>query len=240
MKILFILPEYLPDSGGGIISYYGGTLPHLVEAGHEIHVLVVQGNRLDLPDCEIGGVRVRYLKSEFLQKALPGYRRYHLSFPTLWAFLPFAWAACEQMRRGEGFDLVETTDFSLLFAPWLVTADVPPVNISLHGSCGQLDWHECPKTWSLNADVVRLVERAAFSSACGIQANSNGNAQFWRKISHRDVRVLLPAFSCSDQPAVTLRESKTGIVAGRLQIWKGPQVLCRALEELPEVRVFWY
>lgn len=239
MKILFVLSEYLPESGGGIISYYGGILPGLVEAGHEIHVLVTRADRVDLGDCEIGGVRVSYLKSDFLRKATSGFGRYRVGYPTFWAFLPAAWAACEQTRHGEGFDLIETTDFSLLFAPWVVAADAPPVNVSLHGSCGQLEWYEHPSRRTMDADLLRLVERAALSSARAVQTNSDANAGFWSDLTHRDIRVLLPAFPVSEQAVVRSRPHADGVVIGRLQIWKGPHVLCRALEAVPEARVHW-
>jgi glycosyltransferase involved in cell wall biosynthesis len=239
VKFLFILSEYLPESGGGIISYYGSILPGLVEAGHEIHVLVARADRMDLDDCEIGGVRVSYLKSDFLRNAISGFGRYKIGYPTFWAFLPIAWATCEQTRRGEGFDLVETTDFSLLFAPWVVAADAPPVNVSLHGSCGQLEWHDHPSRRTMDADLLGLAERAALSSAQAVQTNSDANAGFWRDLTHRDIRVLLPAFPVSDQAVVRSKPHTDGVVIGRLQIWKGPHVLCRALEAAPEARVRW-
>lgn len=239
MRLLFILSEYLPQSGGGIISYYAGVLPYLVLAGHEVRVLVAATDFLDQPDRLIDGVRVSYLQSESLNGFSGRFARFRHGYPAISAFLPVAWAGWQQVRGGEGYDLVETTDFPMLYAPWVACTSEAPVNISLHGSPGQLDWFDCPKFPTLDADLLRLVERAAFTMADSIQANSEANAHFWGGLSRREVPVLLPSFSSSNSSLSGNRSTRHGIVVGRLQRWKGPQVLCKALEELPEVTVRW-
>jgi len=242
LKILFVLSEYLPDSGGGIISYYAGVLPPLVAAGHSVDVLVAAADKLDRPETVLGGVRVRYLKSATLARAAAaGWERYRIGYPTFAAFLPLAWAAYEEAGRGAGYDLVETTDFPLLFAPWVVSADSPPVVVALHGSCGQLEWHEHPERVSLDADLLRLVERAALACAPAIYGNSETNARFWRAATRREVGLLPPAFYGEvSAPVVERRPVGTGVVVGRCQNWKGPHVLCEALKLLPGIKVRWF
>ena len=239
MKLLYILSEYLPDSGGGIISYYAGVLPHLVAAGHDVQVLVASTAHLDRADLELEGVRVTYLKSASLSAASGGFERFRHGYPAFSAFLPVAWAAFHQAQGGKGFDLVETTDFPMLYAPWVAGDAQAPVNISLHGSPGQLDWHDRPGEATLDSDLLRLVEQAAFASAYSVQANSDANATFWENLTHRKIAVLLPSFKPGPLAASAKPSNRTGLVVGRLQLWKGPHVLCRALEQLPAVTMRW-
>ncbi len=241
MKLLFVLSEYLPQSGGGIISYYAGVLPYLVRAGHDVQVLVASPDSLDLADRVIDGVRISYLKSESLRDFSGRFERFRHGYPSFSAFLPAAWAAHRQMAGGRGYDLVETTDFPMLYAPWITETAMAPVNISLHGSPGQLDWYDSPESATLDSDLLRLVERAAFSSAFSVQANSEANARFWQHLTHRPIPVHLPSFSPVVQSGTCSGDRRTGsgIVVGRLQRWKGPHVLCRALESLAGVTVRW-
>ena len=116
MKLLYILPEYLPDSGGGIITFYGQLLPTLVSAGHEVRVLVANHQNIDQPECEIDGVQIEYLSSKFIDAARIGCGRFQ-NLPTFWAFLPLAWGAYQQVKGGEGFDIVEATDWLMLYMP---------------------------------------------------------------------------------------------------------------------------
>jgi glycosyltransferase involved in cell wall biosynthesis len=237
MKLLFILSEYLPDSGGGIITYYAGVLPHLVKAGHEVDVLVAANDKLDEAPLEVEGVRVSYLRSASLREFEGKFDRFRLEFPSFHAFLPMAWAAYEQTKGGAGYDLVETTDFPMLYAPWVV-APRGPVNVSLHGSPGQIDWEEAPRRHSLDMDFHRTIELAAIGAAPGLQANSEANARFWSERTRREVPVLLPAYEPQAwQPMSALQQG--GIVVGRLQRWKGPEVLCEALAGLPDTTVRW-
>jgi len=39
MKVLFVIPEYLPTSGGGIVTYYKNLLPSLLRDGVEEEAL---------------------------------------------------------------------------------------------------------------------------------------------------------------------------------------------------------
>lgn len=239
MKLLFVLSEYLPESGGGIISYYAGMLTHLVHAGHETHVLVAATNFLDQPDRVIDGVRISYLQSKSLNAFSGSFERFRHGYPAFSAFLPVAWAAWQQVSGGEGYDLVETTDFPMLYAPWVATEAMTALNISLHGSPGQLNWHDGPSSPAMDSDLLRLVERVAFTTADSVQANSESNARFWGRLTRREIPVLLPSYLAAQANHSDGKPTGQGLVVGRLQRWKGPQVLCKALEELPEVTVRW-
>ena len=239
LKLLYILSEYLPEYGGGIISYYAGVAPHLVRAGHEVDVLVASTAFLDRPTQSLDGVLVSYLKSEFLSPAYEGFARFRHGYPSFSAFLPVAWAAFQQVKGGAGFDLVETTDFPMLYAPWVVEEVGVPVNVSLHGSPGQLDWHEHPGASSMDNDLMRLVERAAFGGVYRLQTNSTANAEFWGRLTRRTIPILPPAYEGErGHTKETVRE-KGGLVVGRLQLWKGPRVLCEAMRLVPDLEMRW-
>ncbi len=239
MKLFFILSEYLPDSGGGIISYYAGVLPHLVRAGHEVSVLVASAAHLDQPSTAVDGVQVAYLQSEYLASVKDGFARFSHGFPSFSAFLPIAWGAFQQARGGEGFDLVETTDYPMLYAPWVAESVHVPVNLSLHGSPGQLDWYERPGAPSIDGDWLRMIEVAALGSVYALQANSTANAAFWKARTQRDLPILPPAREAAPSNHGEAKRSSSGLVIGRLQGWKGPRVLCQAMRHLPELDVHW-
>ncbi len=230
MKLLFILSEYLPESGGGIISYYAEILPQLVASGHAVDVLVASSTAMDRPEMVLDGVRISYLKSSYLRQSQKGFDRFRIGFPTCAAFLPVAWAAYEQAGHGSGYDIVETTDFALLFAPWVVSRDSPPVVVSLHGSCGQLDWYEHQGRKTMDGDFVRLIERSAFACTPSIYSNSRSNASFWESSTNRPVEILPPhAVLEEGHSARPITYVEEGVVVGRFQGWKGSRILCRAL-----------
>jgi glycosyltransferase involved in cell wall biosynthesis len=236
MKLLYILPEYLPDSGGGIITFYGQLLPALVEAGHEVRVLVANHHSLDKPGCVINGVQVEYLASKFADKARLGCVKF--KNPTLWAFLPLAWGAFEQARGGEGYDVVEATDWLLLYMPWVVSARKAKIVVSLHGSNGQVDWFSNPNNRNFDGDFVRVMESATLGLADAIHANSRSNARFWEAKINKPIRVIPPVLELPEQ-ASKAGNSPRGLVVGRLQNWKGAEVLCRALEEISDIEIEW-
>ena len=237
LTLLYILPEYLPDSGGGIITFYGQLLPALVQAGHEVRVLVANHQSLDKPACVINGVQVEYLASKFSDNARLGCRKF--KNPTLWAFLPLAWGAFEQTSGGEGHDLVEATDWGLLYMPWVVSERKAKVVVSLHGSNGQVDWYSNPdQRRSFDGGLVRLLEAETMRLADRIHANSRMNASFWSDRTGCEVQVIPPVFHAKTAVA-SFSKRKTGLVAGRLQYLKGAEVLCQALREVEGIYLEW-
>ena len=218
-------------------------LPHLVRAGHTVHVLVVSADHVDRRVLDIDGVRISYLSSESLDTASRGFDRFRHGFPSFSALLPFAWAAFRQAEGGVGYDLVETTDFPMLYAPWVAENVKVPVNVSLHGSPGQLDWYENAGAGGMDADLMRMVERAAFSSVHSIQANSDANSHFWGGLTRREIPVIPPAIAMSQTTHSRDHNDSQripgGLVVGRLQTWKGPRVLCEAMRLLPDLEMRW-
>ena len=236
MKLLYILPEYLPDSGGGIITFYGQLLPALMDAGNTVKVLVCNHQTLDKPSLTLNGVEIEYLKSSYVEAARLGCRKF--VNPTFWAFLPLAWGAFAQAHGGEGYDIVEATDWLMLYMPWVVSERKARVVVSLHGSNGQVDWFSNPNKSTPDGDWVRLAEVATLGLADAIHANSRSNARFWESKINKPIRIIPPILELPELSSPVMRGSR-GLVVGRLQNWKGAEVLCQALEGISDIEIEW-
>ena len=197
MKLLYILSEYLPDSGGGIISHYARILPRLVERGHEVTVVLASKDKLDHADYKIDGVRVQPLKSKFLEQYANRFGRW-AGLDIFYYLLPVAWAAWAQAQENFDYDVVEVTDWALLFLPFMAAEKRAPVVVSLHGSCGQVDWFGKGDPRSLDGDLIRMVEAAGLRGADVIHANSRANARFWQEKTGREILVIPPAYGGRD------------------------------------------
>ena len=159
-------------------------------------ILASKGN-LDQPDYEIDGVRVRPLKAKFLEQYANRFGRW-AGLDIFYYLLPVAWAAWAQAQEDFDYDVVEVTDWALLFLPWMGAEKRAPVVVSLHGSCGQVDWFGKGEPRSLDGDFVRLAEAAALRVADVVHANSRANAEFWREKTGREILVIPPAYGGRD------------------------------------------
>jgi hypothetical protein len=185
----------------------------------------------------VDGVRVETLERTRLDKqrnrfsglaAAPGLRRH----------LAAAWAMWEQASFGEEYDVVEACDWGLLFVPPAVEAKRPLV-VQCHGSVGQIADHDPISGEETEHRMVQLIERAVMARAT-VQTCSYANAEFWAAETGRRVDVIRPALSlavASEQPV-----GPRGLVIGRVQVWKGPHIVCAALKLLgvraPEIEWF--
>jgi glycosyltransferase involved in cell wall biosynthesis len=196
MKLLFVLAEYVLEPVGGIRTFYVSLLPALVRAGCEVKVLLARrefaGNQSFTDES---GVEVEYLCPNLLARHDLAYQESQFAGNWLMGqFVPVANAAFEQSKGGEGFDIVEVTDWPMLFVPWVALrkAEVP-FTISLHSSVGQMLEYEAKReSGRLDFALVRMFEALGFAAAQSIHANSNLNARYWEKITNRKVDVLLP------------------------------------------------
>ncbi len=232
MKLLFVLPEYLPQTGGGIITYYAALLPALVAAGHEVRV--IQGSAMvSAPGggvATIDGIEVETLDAHRVEKYLPAFARYRIA-PKLQRSLAAAWALWEQAQGHADVDVVEATDWGLLFVPWVLQPG-PPVAVALHGSMGQIARHD-PLDGEQVADaLIQLIEVLGLSAAAGVQTYSSANVAAWQELLGRPVRLVRPVWPRPTLPAPVGERTDRGLVVGRVQYWKGPQVLCEALRLL--------
>jgi len=195
MKLLFILPEYLREPVGGIRTFYVNLLPRLARAGCGVKVLLARREFADMEGfIDESGVEVEYVRADLLKKHD---RSYQLSqYAGNWIlgeFLPVANAAFEQARAGEGYDLLEVTDWPLIFFPWCAQkSPLTPFTVSLHSSMGQMFDYESQRGNNLDKCLIRMFEVLCFASAPSIHANSNLNARYWERITNRKIDVLLP------------------------------------------------
>src|SRR5262245_11793796 len=119
MKILYVLPEYGPDVRGGIATFYNHLLPAIAKAGCQVGVCVavetppgVKGNQRNEA---IGQIVVPPQVVNAAWKKLSHFA----ASPAARRTLALAYAAWEACAGGSAYDVVETTDFGLMFAPWL-------------------------------------------------------------------------------------------------------------------------
>jgi glycosyltransferase involved in cell wall biosynthesis len=235
VKLLFVLPEYVRQNGGGIIAFYRALLPALVAQGHTVHVIVGSGASAESErnPFAVDGVTVESLENARLLSWLPRFSRYEM-FPRLQAHLAAAWAIWEQVSGGNGFDVVEATDWGLLYVPWVVQIDGPPVVASMHGSMGQIATRDPVPGEEAMTALIRLIENEALRSAPVVQANSPMNAAFWEAELGRPVDMIYPACERAQPQEQTTPETRgqRALVVGRIQSWKGPETLCQALELL--------
>jgi glycosyltransferase involved in cell wall biosynthesis len=231
MRVLLLTPEY-DDAGGGIMTYYRTLAPELCAAGVELRV--VEGSAVhaakDRSVRSRDGVHVETLERARLDRwhdRFPGFA----AAPGLRRHLAAAWAVWEQAGYGEGYDLIEACDWGLLFVPPAVQATHPLV-VQCHGSVGQIAVHDPIAGEETQGLLVRLIERAALALAGAVQTCSLANAAFWRAETGRDVAMIRPAAPIVARQSLEDGPSLCGVVVGRVQRWKGPEILCAALQRL--------
>lgn len=231
MRLLLLTPEY-EGAGGGIMTYYRTLAPALCAAGVEMRV--VEGSALctaeDRAERSFGGVRIETLERARLerwQKRFPAFA----ATPVLRCHLAAAWAMWEQAGYGEGYDIVEACDWGLLFVPPAIQATRPLV-VQCHGSVGQIAVHDPIAGEEMQGLLVRLIERAALALAGSVQTYSCANATFWRSEIARDVMMIRAAVSHVAARPLEGGPNSRGLVVGRVQRWKGPDILCAALRRL--------
>jgi hypothetical protein len=103
--------------------------------------------------------------------------------------------------------------------------------VQCHGSVGQIAVHDPIDGEETQGLLVRLIERAVLAAAQSVQTSSRANASFWQAETGRDIAVIRPALVQPVPPPVQGSHTRA-LVAGRLQRWKGPDILCAALERL--------
>jgi glycosyltransferase involved in cell wall biosynthesis len=139
----------------------------------------------------------------------------------------------EQADRGEGYDLVECTEFGFGFIPWIINHNKPLVT-RLHGSSGQIAFYETNKTTNILTDFIRQAELLLLPYCDKLITYSTANQLFWNKrLTGAVVTMISPAFSTSIScPMPFAQRENFGLVTARIQQWKGPLELCGALSKL--------
>jgi len=240
LKILFVLPEYYPHSGGGISTYYLHYIKTLKNRVNEICVIVGSGYTQSDDNFNVDGIKIEYLRPEIYQAYKSKFSKFDL-MPEYRNNIAAAWAMWEQSKEGKGYDLVECTDFGLGFIPWLINHKIPVVT-RLHGSSGQIDLFEKGNKIGITADLFRQAELLLLKKSDVLITHSTSNKIYWKNIfPEKDIAIIYPIFSV-DKASLPLNQKEDyGIVCGRIQHWKGPDILCKALSELKKnIIVKWY
>lgn len=230
MRLLILTPEYR-GAGGGIITYYQALVPALRDQGVEVHVVEGSGmHAVQNPEVRLEeGIRTEMLAYDRLARWHERFTAYAAA-PGLRRHMAAAWAMWEQAGYGEGCDVVEACDFGLSFIPSAIEGGRPLV-VHCHGSLGQIAVHDPIRESETEGLLVRLLERAVLQHVRTIETCSASNARFWEAETGQRVVAVPPPLTVPPFAAAS-DVSDRGLVVGRLQRWKGPHVLCEALERL--------
>jgi len=231
-KILYIIPEYPPHFGGGIATFYTSIIPEIVSQGYQVDILVSNAFTSAFSSYRQDNFQVNFLNTNLIKDYLKKFDIYK-AFPKLQRHLSTSWAAWKQVNSGEGYDLVETTDWGMLFVPWVVMEDTPPLVVQLHASIGQIDFHDPFLINPLEGHITRLLEFSLLSAADEIQTYSEKNVVDWQQITGKYVKYIPPALPLLSGYA-SQNTDENGLVVGRIQYWKGATTLCEALEQMGE------
>lgn len=240
LKVLFILPEYYPHSRAGISTYYIHYIRAIKPLVAQIKVLVGSGYTQSDQSFDLDGIVVEYLNPELFSLYLEKFQKFEL-FPDFRKNVAAAWAMWHQANQGDGFDMIECTDFGLGFIPWLTNHDKPVV-VRLHGSSGQIQMHEPHLKETLAGDLYRHTELNLLQRADHLITHSQTNKCFWENILGRSVQLIAPVFEQQKNSIGFDKKANYGIVTGRVQEWKGPDLLCKAVAELKDtdLEIRWY
>lgn len=233
MNILFVIPEYYPHSGGGISTYYINYLKALRPHCNKIKVIVGSGYFSANSSFSIDGVEVETLNPELYNATLGKFTRFDIN-PILKNNLAAAWAMYEQVNKGNGFDIIECTDFALGFIPWVIN-HTKPVITRLHGSIGQISLHENNVLDPSSDLIIKQTELLLLPLCNALITHSNANKLFWDELLNTTTEKIDPVFNVSaKQPLPMAERENIGLVTARIQRWKGPVELCMAMELIDE------
>src|SRR3569833_2165915 len=127
MRISYLIPEY-SGSGGGIGTFYRALLPVLRDSGLEITVL--EGSAFHFAEDgtkqAIDGIPVQLLEKKRFIRSWNRLNAFEAA-PSLRRHLAAAWALWEQADSGAGSDIIEATDWPLLFVPPAIERSRPLV-----------------------------------------------------------------------------------------------------------------
>jgi glycosyltransferase involved in cell wall biosynthesis len=238
VKILLVLPEFGDDVPGGIARFYKYAVDGMVRAGCQVDVCIAVSN---VEAREIKGVRIFGIDDAKVESIKARLQHFQLT-PDLRHQLAVSEAAYEASAGGAGYDVVETTDWGFLYASWLTREPRrAPVVVQFHGSPGQIGYLDPLDGYEVSGILGRMIEVALLPRADELQTSAEANAKEWTDLLARPVTQLLPAWPTPSPMPRIAKQSNSGIVAARIQTWKGPHVLCDAVRLLgaKSPRILW-
>ena len=250
MKLLFILPEFHPETGGGICTYYTELFKENQKNGNW-NVTVIQGSGVKSRGggkTSWGEIPIHYLQAELLIKYKKQFKHFSI-FPELQNHLASSWAIYELAQQlNLNFDAVVTVDWGFGFVPWIIKQQTPVI-VHLHGSVGQVDIYDPRPGHEFWGNLYLQIETTLLSHADALVTHSNQNITFWQERLFTPQRILLvPPAIVNAYHSFTRRNNEfdksIGLVVGRIQIWKGVVQLCEAInlinkEKLNKLKIYW-
>ncbi|MCW2284298.1 glycosyltransferase involved in cell wall biosynthesis [Rhodoblastus acidophilus] len=225
MKICFIVPEY-GAAHGGIATYY----IHLVHALRDmgLDVSLIEGS---------GFAQPRWIlpRDIVVQVESAGDEFQHLdAAPSLKRMLRAAWRVWNEVRRAGPFDVIEVVDFALLATP-AILEPIAPTLFRLHGSMGQISRFEPNSGLAVDHALAFALETEILKHVDACETPSVANADYWKRQSGRPVRCVRPCWKPISE--VTSRSEVDGLIRvfGRIQAWKGPNVVAEAWSSAPDL-----
>ncbi|MEM1088964.1 MAG: glycosyltransferase family 4 protein [Pseudomonadota bacterium] len=232
MRLALIIPEW-GEVAGGIATYYRHLVPELISLGHDVQVFVGSSSVIDEEPQEpfAHGLQNRIYQQHLQRfahlKPLAGLDRH----------LAAAWALKQQVdeaAREQPFDVVECCDWGLGFMPWLESDT--PLAVRLHASLSQIADAEQLPGERVFQTVTALIEQLGLTWADGLVTYANANADRWSALLGKPVSVIRPPYPLAEISGGTGR----ALVSGKIQRWKGVEVLLQAMERVPDAQLDWY
>lgn len=240
MRVLIVTPEYPPDSGGGIGSYYAALVPALERRGCE--VVVLQGSAFKQGNSRRGNATPNFniLDAARFTRWMNRFNHFAM-FPMLSRHLAAAFALHEQGQELGVFDVVEATDWAFTFLPWVLEGRAHLL-VQLHGSCGQISGQERSVASDAEGILSALIERTSLGLAPFLSSYSRANCEFWKALLERDVEYIEPPVRLEEMAIAPSEAECNWLTFGRIQDWKGPDIACEAWKLLGDDAplLLWY
>lgn len=246
-NILFVLPEFYPETGGGICSYYVGLLSKL-HLYAEWNITVIQGSAYDMLDgkSEWHAIPIHHLSRSLFNAQKENFKHFSI-MPEFQNHLAASWAMYELAQSlPTQFDAVVTTDWGLGFLPWIIKGQIPTI-VHLHGSIGQIDYYDTRFGMEFWSALYLTAESNLLNYADALATYSLQNVNFWtnKKIAEEKFSLIAPIIENQYTPQIKTKQALfTGLVVGRIQYWKGVIRLCEAIElltasESAQLKIYW-
>lgn len=253
MNICLVTPEF-PPFAGGIATYTSALARILADAGHSVVILCTDANPPRNPPTSHGiqivdlsgpqRVWQRRIANSFSSHA----RQVHHVLAAGMAVREWLLANAATQR----IDVVEVPDYQGLGA-CLGDDNLPACIVAGHGTVGQIDFYDSGVAGRPSSRFVGTLESLALGCSDAVVCHSHSYRQELELGVGRDILFASAPFSFQE-PKVALEKTRCDagdgtrqpirlIVLGRLQPWKGPEVLCEAIriaQATTKVTVDWY
>ena len=227
MHICFVLDEFWPTAGG-IATFYRMLSRLMVEAGHQVTILLDEKVHHEAPIQPEEGYQLIRLtdRVEDLSQRLRGFflnETDRVARGLALGAVAREWFMTE--GKSAGIDVLEVADtngYGLLLAD----ENLPPLVLACHGSMALLDRHQ--PHFINNRPLQIACELTLTGLADTMIAHSPMNVAEWTEITERPVRLARPpwhpldgAFQMQEGRTYDAHTPLTGLVVGRLERRKG-------------------